>query len=437
MSRNLGELLDIPSDGNDSKNFAQTEQQEFEPAQAKGKRLSLFTDTAQETPSSQPEEQDNQRDDTGNSIGMGVGTAASGYAGYKANKFSTLPSKFTNVQDNLNLVNKTLNELQDKHAQNLQNLNDAKAYHDYMHSDKAVNDYLPEQYKNQSAPVMEEPKLTPKPAGGDATANYAKKFGATDFQASNNPSMSAVQQQMIPENAKNITRMQAIEPNAIHVEESPLVLDPAAQRAKLAQMQAEQAANSQKISDVEKAKLAVQSSIEKPRAEATANLVKAQSEANKSANALSDLTARQARLSGKLADSASELPVGLQNAATNIGENSGKMANIARASGKIFNKVATPLTAAAIPYDVNQAYNDAKNGDVASTVKHGTGALAGLMSLAPAAAAAGMIAPPVGAALGAAGLVGGLALGAQDLYENRDTIYDKGKELYNKYFNNK
>jgi hypothetical protein len=74
-------------------------------------------------------------------------------------------------------------------------------------------------------------RLTPQPIGGEGTASYAMKFGATPEEAARVASMSNMQQQNIPAQAQAWQKINQIAPGFQQVSESPILLGPEGQKS--------------------------------------------------------------------------------------------------------------------------------------------------------------------------------------------------------------
>lgn len=91
--------------------------------------------------------------------------------------------------------------------------------------------YLPPEYSVAPEPTHERVGLTAKPLGGSAAEKYGLAHGLTEEEAKRVASASTVQKQNIPSQAEAFERLKSIAPNVMMSEQSPLLLDPAAQKA--------------------------------------------------------------------------------------------------------------------------------------------------------------------------------------------------------------
>ena len=111
-------------------------------------------------------------------------------------------------------------------------LADARRQHLAAHALEPEH-FLPPDYSvAPEEPAHERVGLTTKPLGGTATEKYALSYGATPEEAKLVASPSVMQKQNIPFQAGALERLRTIgEPNVVMAEESPLALNPAAQKA--------------------------------------------------------------------------------------------------------------------------------------------------------------------------------------------------------------
>lgn len=122
-------------------------------------------------------------------------------------------------------------------AESQRRLNDAIAHHE-MSKTLTLNDFLPPEFRTTlSTP---ESVLSRQPIGGEATSNYAQKFGLTPIESLEAPSMSKVQQK-IPSVADAITRAQQVGPGFGKFQESSLLLGPEGQQYAMEQKQQREA----------------------------------------------------------------------------------------------------------------------------------------------------------------------------------------------------
>ena len=146
------------------------------------------------------------------------------------------------IQEAHDLKSEANNRRFDLH-QTQQELADARKQHLAAHALEPEH-FLPADYSLlPEEPTHERVGLTTKPLGGTATEKYALSFGATPEEAKLVASPSVMQKQNIPYQAGALERIKAMSPSAVMSEESPLLLDPAAQKAveerKALQMQQE------------------------------------------------------------------------------------------------------------------------------------------------------------------------------------------------------
>ena len=150
------------------------------------------------------------------------------------------------------------------HADNLAELDRAQRQHAYAQTLTAEDELArrqPPRTGALSAPAP-APGLTLLPRGGEGTANYSEKFGATPQEARVVSSMSAMQQQNIPAQQQAWSKIPSIAPGFEPVKESPLLLGTEGQQATREKMAAQAA------EDQRKAALAAQADAELKRMQA-------------------------------------------------------------------------------------------------------------------------------------------------------------------------
>ena len=343
-------------------------------------------------------------------IGLGAGSYMLGKKLLNPN--SILSPDVMNTALNLAKTNNSLDIAMDVHKTNLQRLEEAKQNHDYWHSDEAINDNLPDQFK-PSPPVTEPPSLTVLPEGGEGVGNYAEKY-LPPHLANQATSMQDVQGRLIPLNDSQSATTQRLAPGTVLTEESPLALDPAAQKAKIAQIEA-----------ADSAKSAVQSKFAPIQKNAVDLLKNAQDNASKSQQVLDELASKQAQQSATLTSKTTSMNPNLTAEADRMAQTgTGGLSWILKGGANVLRKGLAGLNFAAIPYETRQAIESGKNGDWTGALTHGATALGSAAQLAPEAAALTGIgieaAPEIALAGGALGLAG---LG-HDVYEQYPAIKD-------------
>lgn len=132
------------------------------------------------------------------------------------------------------------------------------------------------------------PNLTRQPLGGEGTYNYSTKFGAAPEEAMRVPSMSAMQQQNIPQQTKALGTIERIAPEFQSFQESPLLLGGEGQQA-VRERIAQEATNQQRQqSQQDIARKQMEADIARHKAESQIRLEKAQEAARASAKAAAD-----------------------------------------------------------------------------------------------------------------------------------------------------
>jgi hypothetical protein len=341
---------------------------------------------------------------------------------------NTVPASTNALAINLRNSAQDLEDAQRLHAGNSAELNAAQQNHEYWHGNDAIKDNLPSgtpESIRQS--ILGEPSetplsLTPKPAGGEGTANYAKKFGATEPQSLAAPSMSTVQSETIPGNVQGIQKVRELSPSALHVEESPLMLDPAAQRAKLQMMAADRAAQGSHAAAVQDVKDKVSSAIQPHKDLAQNRLSRAQMNFDASKDNLNQLSMKNNLLNNELTSDTARMKPTLAAQAENVASQGSKFGDFINAGGRLIRKVAAPLNVAMIPSEIQSAQEAYNKGDYRGALGHGLGAAGGaLTGLGEGALALGLAPELAGGAAIAGGLAGAASLG-NEAYENWPAI---------------
>lgn len=144
---------------------------------------------------------------------------------------------------------------QQEHAANTRALQDAMREHAYANTlnvdDEMARRAAPAGLPGGSnAPVG----LTVQPRGGEGTAAYAQKFGATPAEAQRVPSMSEMQQKNIPSQQAAWNKISSLAPTFEAVKESPLLLGTEGQKAVQERLVAQQAAAAAQVSQAEQQK---------------------------------------------------------------------------------------------------------------------------------------------------------------------------------------
>ena len=334
--------------------------------------------------------------------------AGAGYLGELSRRKLTLPSSVVNTSYAAHQANIAADAARRAHEANVFELGRAKDLHSYLHSDQAIFDQLGIPAQAPEAPAA--PALTRIPEGGAGTAEYARKFGATEPQAFGAPSMSAVQQRTIPGNVSGFNRAEAVLPGSQRFAESGLALFPETAQS-IQQEAAQQAAASAQ------AREAASQALAGHRQQASLDLESATSKSQQSAAELAAAERRQASVQSALDMQTAELSPSAQRAASALKTTSGGLPSVMRSAGRLLGKVAVPVAAATIPYEASESYGAFKKGDIYGGIKHGAGALSGTLPSIGALALALGVSPAVAAGLATTGTVGALGVAGSDLYD--------------------
>ena len=113
------------------------------------------------------------------------------------------------------------------HGQISDQLTRAQQEHEFAKARDPIHELTRENIALRPAeiPVNAPVELTPRPTGGEATAKYAREFGASPMQALDAESMSKVQRGVIPANVSGAQLTSEIAPEFRAVNESPLMLE--------------------------------------------------------------------------------------------------------------------------------------------------------------------------------------------------------------------
>lgn len=191
---------------------------------------------------------------------------------------------------------------QQEHAANTRALQDAMREHAYANTlnvdDEMARRAAPAGLPGGSnAPVG----LTVQPRGGEGTAAYAQKFGATPTEAQRVSSMSEMQQKNIPAQLAAWNKISSVAPSFEAVKESPLLLGTEGQKAVQERLVAQQAAAAAQVSQAEQQKVMeeqqrrqLQSELARHKAEAQMRLDAARDAFKASERAAQEATRAQA-----------------------------------------------------------------------------------------------------------------------------------------------
>jgi hypothetical protein len=347
---------------------------------------------------------------------------ASVLAGQQFGQHIAVPSKdYFNSKSLFNDLDKQYNEAQNLYSQAQRHAEDWKQHHDWLHSEHAVNEILPDEFKAQeTSPIVK--RAPESPAGGK---NYGPKFGATPAQSLEAASMQDVQRNIVPKNQQAVETIKSIAPeyNLYDTGEGNLLeLTP--------QQAAEREAQKQKAIE---ARNQAEKTLEPHRQNAKEQLNAAQDEVNKAQRIAERAETDRATAKAANINAQSKMSPALRATSETIGEGSRYLpASVNKALTAVTPyaakaaKWAGPLAAVLAPSQISEGYGELKQGQIGRGLAHMAGGTGGLLALAPLAAGAGLLAPEL--AIGAAG-AGALASLPSLGYDVSD--------IYNKYFTGK
>jgi hypothetical protein len=349
---------------------------------------------------------------------------ASALAGQQiGQRIAVPPSDYFNAKSLHGDLEKKLSAAQQAAADALQHANDWKEHHDWLHSEHAVNEHLPEEFQTSAKETEPIVKRAPEsPAGGK---NYGPKFGATPAQSLEAASMQDVQRNIVPKNQRAVETIKSIAPeyNLYDTGEGNLLeLTP--------QQAAEREAQKQRAIE---ARSQAEKSLEPHRQNAKEQLKVAADKANQATLRAEELAADKAAARAAQVSAESKMSPVLRATSETIGEGSKYLpswANKALTTVTPYaakaSKALGPLGAVLAPSQISEGYGELKQGQIGRGLAHMAGGAGGLLALAPLAAGVGLLAPEL--AIGAAG-AGALASLPSLGYDVSD--------IYNKYFTGK
>ena len=172
-----------------------------------------------------------------------------------------------------------------QHELHQQQLRDAQSEHALAQTLNFEDELARRSGINQASKLSTAPELTLAPRGGEASTNYALKFGATDEEARRVPSMSAMQQQNIPAQKEAWSKIPQIAPTFEAIKESPLILGTEGQQAVRERLANEARAEQQRKAQIQAEHQQIKDEIARQKAQAQINLENAQEQARLSAKA--------------------------------------------------------------------------------------------------------------------------------------------------------
>jgi hypothetical protein len=440
MAYDLGTLLDVAPEKDKTEQSEQKNEQTSEVAtQPANKRADLIEESAKIA--SEQEKNNTSTPITSQDIAVAGGAGAGAYAANKLNARTMLSPEVRSSAINLRNSNQQLKAAQEAHAPNAFELEEAQRGHEYWNSPEAIEKHInPEDMPKP--PIEPEPtiEVKQKPIGGEGSAHHAMKFGATETEALNAPSMSYGQKVIVPKIEEGVAKAKQVgigQPFA--VEGSQLVVgnSPEAQKAlkehalelKKKELEAQNAPKKALTLEQE----AYNAKMEELRAEAekkiaphkeaaAKRLEEAKQRFDETKQALEDAAQKQSQRAATLNNRTSSMNPNLVRQAENLSSKGSMMGNIIDMGGRLIRKVATPALVASIPYEVSEARKAYNENDYKNAIKHGLGAASGALQLAPAGALALGLAPEAAGTAAVVGGLTGLGLLGHDVYENYPRI---------------
>jgi hypothetical protein len=252
----------------------------------------------------------------------------------------------------------------------------------------SINDLLPPEFR--TTPSAPEHVLTRQPIGGEATGNYAQKFGLTPLESLEAPSMSKVQQK-IPGVAESIVRAQRVGPEFGKFGESPLLLGPEGQKTALEQKRAQTIDEQNRLAmEEEHKRMLVQQ-----KAKAQIDFENAQRQHELHMKALRDVNAAmQTHISSGVPPTVSAEEERLRKETNRFGGGNAPERILSFLGRKVAPRFSPILAGAMAPEQAMAAREAYDKGDYRRMLAHGTGALgsAAMATGIPVASGLGMIA---------------------------------------------
>jgi hypothetical protein len=181
------------------------------------------------------------------------------------------------------MLQKQAQMAQYQHELHQHQLRDAQAKNAFAQTLNFEDELARRSGTNQTPKLSTAPELTLAPRGGEASTNYALKFGATNEEARRVPSMSAMQQQNIPAQKEAWSKIPQIAPTFEAIKESPLILGNEGQQAVRERLANESRAEEQRKIQIQSEHQQIKDEIARQKAQAQINLENAQEQARLSA----------------------------------------------------------------------------------------------------------------------------------------------------------
>jgi len=222
-------------------------------------------------------------------------------------------------------------------------------------------------------------QLTPQPRGGEGTASYAMKFGATPEEAARVASMSTMQQQNIPAQAQAWQKINRIEPGFQQVSESPLLLGSEGQKVVAERLGAVTAEEHKQKTHEEHQRKQMMHDLSKHKAATQLQLENALENARLNAKSVAAaLKAHHAHVN--TAPTTPSQQAGVQNAQSTLADIQSRIAQtepsrLAKFGIKMAGRFVPGAGAAFAPIEAEAAYKDFLNKNYLRAGVHGLGAL--------------------------------------------------------------
>lgn len=372
---------------------------------------------------------------TSDTIDKAVQLAApvTGWLGYKAAQKHFLPDKLYNAIRNLPEFKGQYETATKAYEKAIEAAQGAKAAHERYASGAALEEAikaLSGQAPDVSMPgsvtqLGNEPRLpnrwtaaeslTPSKMVASGVENYAGKFLPPEYTRNYPPlSMGHTQKELIPEFEAGMQKSGPLSGGLQSVEEaSGLALSREDRAAVAERVRQEQVAAAERARQEQAAlEMRRQAAIAQHQQEALQAQAKheaAQAKATTLRNAMSD----KGRLYNKAEDIVSSAKAAASPGELRMMETAKKMSPFMRGLGKL----AMPAVVASIPYEGYEAAKALQRDQYMDALKHGAGAVGGALTLAPLAAAAGLMAPATAGTLAGAGALTGLGVLGSDVWD--------------------
>jgi hypothetical protein len=323
-------------------------------------------------------------------------------------------SDYFNAKSFHNEISNKLSAAQQAAMDASQHANDWKEHHDWLHSEHAMNEHLPEEFQFQNQPEPIVPSDIEK-TGRERQTGYNTRSAQ---EAARTRQIEKLAQSLGLSTEEYLAKFPDVDSSG-----EGIVLSKAEKNAQNAQEVARLNAQTQ-------ARNKANQILEPQKQNAKEQLKLAQDRANKLQIEAEELAADKAAARAATMNAEAKMSPALRASANTMGQGSkyfpswvNQAVKTATPYAAKASKVLGPVGAALSPFQIIEGINELKRGEYGRGLAHTAGGVGGLMALAPLAAGAGLIAPEL--AIGAAG-AGALASLPSLGYDVND--------MYEKYF---